>query len=134
MERHLPHRRERKKPSHERWMISYADLLTLLLALFVVLYASSTHNIIRETEEAESLVQAFHGKPIAVVDQKSAGRGIMPHQVSPVPLPVEQPAPQDPHISKALSQKLQAEFWRCKRPGKTCRACCSRSPTRNRSR
>ncbi len=27
--------------SHERWLISYADFITLLFAFFVVLYASS---------------------------------------------------------------------------------------------
>ena len=28
-------------PSHERWLVSYADFMTLLFALFVVLFASS---------------------------------------------------------------------------------------------
>ena len=27
--------------SHERWLVSYADFITLLFAFFVVLYASS---------------------------------------------------------------------------------------------
>ena len=43
---------DRKKPNHERWVISYADLMTLLLALFVVLYASSTRNKFKMEEEA----------------------------------------------------------------------------------
>ncbi|MBZ5503150.1 MAG: OmpA family protein [Acidobacteriia bacterium] len=37
-------RRRRKQPdrvSHERWLVSYADFITLLFAFFVVLYASS---------------------------------------------------------------------------------------------
>jgi len=37
-------RRRRKShadPSHERWLVSYADFITLLFAFFVVLYASS---------------------------------------------------------------------------------------------
>jgi chemotaxis protein MotB len=29
---------------HERWLVSYADLMTLLFALFVVLFASSHHD------------------------------------------------------------------------------------------
>ncbi len=30
--------------NHERWLVSYADFMTLLFALFVVLFASSRHN------------------------------------------------------------------------------------------
>lgn len=29
--------------SHHRWLVSYADLMTLLLALFIVLYAATDH-------------------------------------------------------------------------------------------
>ncbi|HTQ60246.1 MAG TPA: flagellar motor protein MotB [Candidatus Solibacter sp.] len=34
-------KRHEEKPSHERWLVSYADFITLLFAFFVVLYASS---------------------------------------------------------------------------------------------
>lgn len=34
-------RRVRRHASHERWLVSYADFITLLFAFFVVLYASS---------------------------------------------------------------------------------------------
>ena len=45
----------------ETWLIPYADLLTLLLALFIVLFASS--NLQEDKYEAmmESLYQAFNG-------------------------------------------------------------------------
>ena len=39
-----PNMKVKKKAGHERWLVSYANLMTLLLALFVVLYASSTQN------------------------------------------------------------------------------------------
>src|SRR6266481_3222311 len=34
-------KKEEHRTSHERWLISYADFITLLFAFFVVLYASS---------------------------------------------------------------------------------------------
>jgi chemotaxis protein MotB len=37
-------RRREERANHERWLISYADFITLLFALFVVLFASSHHD------------------------------------------------------------------------------------------
>ncbi|WP_419759399.1 flagellar motor protein MotB [Acidisoma sp.] len=91
---------EKKKPNHERWVISYADLMTLLLALFVVLYASSTQNKFKMQEEVRSLVAAFRGSSPSVIQLHSSEQGIMHHQPSPVPKPLEHPAPQVPHLPK----------------------------------
>ena len=37
-------RRHEEHTNHERWLVSYADFMTLLFALFVVLFASSHHD------------------------------------------------------------------------------------------
>jgi chemotaxis protein MotB len=37
-------RKDHEHPQHERWLVSYADFMTLLFALFVVLFASSHHD------------------------------------------------------------------------------------------
>ena len=37
-------RKNQEHPQHERWLVSYADFMTLLFALFVVLFASSHHD------------------------------------------------------------------------------------------
>ena len=47
----------------EAWAIPYGDLVTLLLALFVVLYSTSSVNQGKYRVLAESLVAAFRGQP-----------------------------------------------------------------------
>lgn len=52
--------------NHEAWAIPYGDLLTLLLAFFVVMYAVSSVNEGRYRVLADSLSQAFGGPPKSV--------------------------------------------------------------------
>ena len=98
-----------KKPNHERWVISYADLLTLLLAFFVVLYASSTRNSHKEDQAAASFLKAFQNSSPSVVTNSSAGRGIMPHNVSPQPKPANMPSSPESHLSKQLAHQVANE-------------------------
>ncbi len=44
----------------DRWMVSYADFITLLFAFFVVLYATSTQNIDKEKRFQDSIRQEFN--------------------------------------------------------------------------
>ncbi len=46
--------------NHERWMVSYADFLTLLFAFFVVMYAVSSVNEGKYRTLSHSLIAAFH--------------------------------------------------------------------------
>lgn len=51
---------EAEKPeNHERWIVSYADMVTLLFALFVVLYATSDANPQKLQSVRVSIEQAF---------------------------------------------------------------------------
>ena len=45
--------------NHERWLVSYADFITLMFAFFVVLYASSQTDIRKQAQVAEAINQAF---------------------------------------------------------------------------
>ncbi len=49
--------------NHEAWAIPYGDLITLLLAFFVVMYALSTVNAGKYRVLSDSLVAAFRGAP-----------------------------------------------------------------------
>jgi chemotaxis protein MotB len=98
-----------KPPNHERWVISYADLLTLLLATFVVLYASSVRDKHKSDVVAESFVRAFHGTPLPIVKAPGASSGVLPNQPAAIPKPVQSPASANSHISKRLAHELSAE-------------------------
>lgn len=52
----------------ERWLVSYADFITLLMVLFVVLYSMSQIDIEKYKQLSESLRAAFAGGPVRVVD------------------------------------------------------------------
>lgn len=52
----------------DRWLISYADFITLLMVLFVVLYSMGQTDIKKYKQLAESLRVAFTGGPMRVVD------------------------------------------------------------------
>jgi len=50
---------DRRRPSHERWLVSYADFMTLLFAFFVVLYAASKADEKKQMQVSESIESAF---------------------------------------------------------------------------
>ena len=54
-------RREEKEPNHERWLLTYSDLITLLMIFFVVMYASSTVSTDKYRKLSQSLNVAFEG-------------------------------------------------------------------------
>jgi chemotaxis protein MotB len=52
-------RKRRQQVSHERWLVSYADFITLLFAFFVVLYASSQMDKKKVAQVSEAIKGAF---------------------------------------------------------------------------
>ncbi len=61
--------RKKKHEEHvnaEAWAIPYGDLVTLLLALFVVMYAMSSVNEGKYRILSDSMIAAFHGTPKSV--------------------------------------------------------------------
>src|SRR5580704_7818325 len=75
-----------KAPNHERWIISYADFVTLLLATFVVMYAVSTVNSSKFQQMAESFSTAFIGRTTHVADTGFAAAHRAPFTAMPNPV------------------------------------------------
>lgn len=68
----MAHRAEEHEEHHdERWLVSYADFITLLMVLFVVLYSMSQVNVEKYKILATSMRSAFAlGGPSQVVDSQ----------------------------------------------------------------
>src|SRR5215212_6623611 len=58
--RHKKHHHEEHE-NHERWLVSGYDMMTLLFAVFVVLYAISSTNVSKVKALQQSLQEAFSG-------------------------------------------------------------------------
>src|SRR5215475_11068013 len=76
---HRRKRRHEEHVNHEGWAIPYGDLITLLLAFFVVMYAISSVNAGKYRVLSDSLFAAFRGTPRTMqpiqVGEKQVGTG-----------------------------------------------------------
>ncbi|WP_263384214.1 flagellar motor protein MotB [Granulicella arctica] len=80
--------------NHERWLVSYADFITLLFAFFVVLFASGQSDKKKQTQLAAAMQAAFspvsmfepHSKKPALTQGAAAAETIEP-VAPPVPSP-----------------------------------------------
>jgi chemotaxis protein MotB len=74
-------KRSRSHTNHERWLVSYADFITLLFAFFVVLYASSQVDKRKVGKLAMAIQVAFQEL------------GVFPASTTQIPLDLEEPMP-----------------------------------------
>jgi chemotaxis protein MotB len=109
--------RKSRREEHEnldRWLVSYADFITLLFAFFVVMYAISSINEGKYRVLSDSLVQAFRqvptsSRPInlgARYPNVLSGTGMPIGKTQVQPKPQEQPAAQ--HMKQLARNVLEA--------------------------
>src|SRR5215510_1715588 len=79
-------RKPEEHENHERWLISYADFITLLFAFFVVMFASSQADKGRAEKVSESVKEALEKDSVSAViaavlggsvDTKGQGNAMM---------------------------------------------------------
>ena len=93
--------------NHERWLVSYADFITLLFAFFVVMYSTSSVNEGRYRAVSNSLRAAL--RPIV-----SAGFTPLPFQVGkPENTPT---SPEVPKVTEPIFKRINEVF--SKLPGR----------------
>lgn len=105
--------------NHERWLVSYADFITLLFAFFVVMFASAEGN--KAKQVSESVRSALEEGKFTSAITTALGRGkheankkavnIDPNVTHETPPPAEpnEPRPPKADLQKSL-EKLQANL------------------------
>lgn len=85
-----------KAANHERWLVSYADFITLLFAVFVTLYAMSQTDKQKVEEVAASYRSAF-----GVTTGASSGKPSIMKKTDLMPIPSVRPVLKNPEKPKA---------------------------------
>ena len=70
--------------NHERWLVSYADFMTLLFAFFVVMFASTQNNKKQAKDVSESVRQALEHGQFSAAISTVLGRGKHEAKKAPV--------------------------------------------------
>lgn len=81
-----------------RWLVSYADLITLMMALFLVLYSLGQTDLQKYRTLAESFRRAFSGAGASVIDtqiNQAPGEGVGEGEPAPVQVLDFPPRPSD---------------------------------------
>ncbi|HEY0000043.1 MAG TPA: flagellar motor protein MotB [Actinoplanes sp.] len=69
------HEEHEEHVNHERWLVSYADMLTLLFVLFVVLYSMSDVNMKKFAQLANGLSEGFGAQSAAFQGKEAVLEG-----------------------------------------------------------
>jgi chemotaxis protein MotB len=101
---------EEEHENHERWLVSYADMLTLLFALFVVLYAISQVDQAKFAALANGLSESF-GAPITALPGTTPEGSVLDSLPSPADIEAgmspDQPATQQQVDTAAAQAAVQ---------------------------
>ena len=100
--------------NHERWLVSYADFITLLFAFFVVMYAISSVNEGKYRVLSEAIVSAFRESPRSLepiqVGQLTRSPYSMDAPLNPVPVNpldlqlITPPMPGNPEVTEQINE------------------------------
>lgn len=114
----MSRKKKYERSNHERWLVSYADFITLLFAFFVVLFASSQANKAKQIKLSAAMQSAF--TPLGVFEAHSKTPPLTPDRSAPVtstpamlPLPLpsvrEETAEEtEKHLNQLLAQQVAA--------------------------
>ena len=100
--------------NHERWLVSYADFITLLFAFFVVMFASTQADHAKARAVSESVKEALEHGQFSTAISTVLGRGrhearnapILPSEAKARENPILPPSPGPPKPPADLTKSL----------------------------
>src|SRR5271154_4188085 len=104
-------RRQLAHTNHDRWLVSYADFITLLFAFFVVMFASAEADRGKAARVSESVRKALDDGQVASVlsgilggakDNKGKGNAMMMGPGGSQRMPKESPPPDRANLTGSL--------------------------------
>ena len=109
LRRHKRRKRNTEMPVHkDRWLISYSDFMTLLLAFFVVMYSISQVNESKYRVLSDTLIHSFSSDNVVV-------RALSALPAPPVQLPIIF----FPDLQQTAQEQLQTQTEKSKTEGKS---------------
>lgn len=102
-------RKEEEHENHERWLVSYADFITLLFAFFVVMYAISSVNEGKYRVLSDSISSAFKNIP-----GDTAGAMVQINPSAPLPVAIPVKKPQVANLKTEVERQQNRELLRNK--------------------
>ncbi len=72
-------KRHEEHENHERWLVSYADFITLLFAFFTVLYATAQKDVKKEQEFESSVRKSFNAPAAGLGGDSEPGAMLQPN-------------------------------------------------------
>lgn len=119
----MPRRHQPEPENHDRWLVSYADFITLLFAFFVVMFATAQTDNAKAQQVSDSVKKALAGQPLSTVIAAILGPGVPAkthppsHNAPPrVAVSPSKTPDQDAHLAellpslKILSKELEDEI------------------------
>jgi chemotaxis protein MotB len=83
----MSRKKRQTPPNHERWLVSYADFITLLFAFFVVMFATAHSDTAKAQAVSESVKKALQGETFKNTVTLLMGGTINPKAPGEMPQP-----------------------------------------------
>jgi chemotaxis protein MotB len=102
----VPRKRRQPAPNHDRWLVSYADFITLLFAFFVVMFATAQTDNARTRAVSESVKKALEGESFKTAFSMLMGGTGAPKGQDQVPPALGQDKKTTKDINPALAELM----------------------------